>query len=276
MRKLFVIGIGAGHPDHVTVQAVNAMNAVDAFFFADKGEAKRDLVLARREICRRHIRVENYRVVEIADPVRDPEIASYEARVQQWHEQRVLLYEQAICTELRDGEKGAFLVWGDPMLYDSTLRILDRILSRGQVSFEYEVIPGITSIQALTAAHRIPLNGIGESVLITTGRRLEESQFEHAEGIAVLLDAECSFSRLSPARAEIFWGAYIGTEQEILLSGALDEVGTEIQEARADARTRHGWMMDCYLLRRAQPATQVQVRRSESSNVIRQPEEGRR
>ena len=56
---------------------------------------------------------------------------------------------------------GGFLVWGDPMLYDSTLRILERL------SVEVEVIPGITAIQALAARHKIALNRIGEPVLIT-------------------------------------------------------------------------------------------------------------
>ena len=74
---------------------------------------------------------------------------------------------------MAEGECGAFLVWGDPTLYDSTLRIIKRILSKG-FALEYEVIPGITAVQALAAQHRIALNSIGEPVLITTGRRIAE------------------------------------------------------------------------------------------------------
>ena len=37
MRKLLLIGIGAGDPEQLTVQAINAMNTVDAFFVLDKG-----------------------------------------------------------------------------------------------------------------------------------------------------------------------------------------------------------------------------------------------
>ena len=39
-----------------------------------------------------------------------------------------------IAEELRDGECGAFLVWGDPALYDSTLRIIEQILARGALA----------------------------------------------------------------------------------------------------------------------------------------------
>ena len=47
MRKVFIIGIGAGNPDYVTVQAINALNEVDVFFMMDKGCEKEDLVRLR-------------------------------------------------------------------------------------------------------------------------------------------------------------------------------------------------------------------------------------
>ena len=38
MRRLNVIGIGAGDPEYLTVQAINALNRTDVFFFTDKGD----------------------------------------------------------------------------------------------------------------------------------------------------------------------------------------------------------------------------------------------
>ncbi len=105
----------------------------------------------------------------------------------------------------RDDQCGAFLVWGDPSLYDSTLRIVAQLAARARVAFEYEVIPGITSIQVLAARHRIPLNGIGESVLITTGRNLSSGRSENIEKTVVMLDGQCSFRNLTDAETEIFW-----------------------------------------------------------------------
>jgi precorrin-6A synthase len=118
------------------------------------------------------------------------------------------------------------------------------------VEFELEIIPGITSIQALTARHRIPLNRIGEPVHITTGRRLIEDEFPARADVVVLLDGQCAFNTLADDDIDIFWGAYLGTPDEILLSGKLSDLRERIEDIRARARQRKGWIMDTYLLRR--------------------------
>ena len=94
MKKVFVIGIGAGNPDYVTVQAINALNEVDVFFVMDKGKEKEELVRLRKEICNRYIENRSYRTIEAADPPRDRNSTSYEEAVGSWHDQRTALYEQ--------------------------------------------------------------------------------------------------------------------------------------------------------------------------------------
>ncbi|TXI55989.1 MAG: precorrin-6A synthase (deacetylating) [Mycobacterium sp.] len=243
MRRIHVIGIGAGDPDYVTAQAVRALNDTDVFFAMDKGEAKSDLVELRRAICRRFISGSDYRFVELPDPKRASD-TEYREAVTDWHVARAMLWAKAIDAELGPDGVGAFLAWGDPSLYDSTLRILDEVV--GHVELAYDVIPGITAVQALTARHRIPLNDIGEPVLITTGRQLRANPLRGSA--VVMLDGECSFVGCAP-QTRIWWGAYLGTPDEILLSGTVGEVGARIVEVRAEARARHGWIMDIYLLR---------------------------
>lgn len=250
MRKVFVIGIGAGNPDYVTVQAINALNAVDVFFIMDKGQEKEDLVRLRKEVCERHIKDKSYRTVEIADPPRDRTASAYEPAVRAWHEQRASIYEKLISEELGEDECGAFLVWGDPSLYDSTLRIIDQIIARGAVTFEYEVIPGISAIQALAAKHKIALNRVGRSVHITTGRKVAEGLPDNTDDVIVMLDADCSFKAIDDSDIDIYWGAYIGTDDEILAAGHLPDVGDGIERMRAEAKARKGWVMDTYLLRK--------------------------
>jgi precorrin-6A synthase len=252
MRKLLVIGIGSGDPEHVTVQAIRALNRVRVFFVADKGRSKDALVQLRREICERYIEHKTYRIIELRDPVRDPAVSAYAARVEAWHAERAQLLEAALEQELGEDECGGFLVWGDPSLYDSTLRILERILVRGRLQFEIEVIPGISSPQVLAARHHIALNRIGGSLHITTGRRLSEGSESPPEDVLVMLDGESSFQRVpEPEQVEIYWGAYLGTQDEILRAGKLSEVGAEIERVRREARAEHGWIMDTYLLRRS-------------------------
>src|SRR5437667_8626729 len=185
MRKVFIIGIGAGNPDYITVQAINALNEVDVFFVMDKGREKEDLVRLRKEICERYIKDKSYRTIQIRDPERDRTSSSYESAVKAWHDQRATVYEGLIGQELGEGECGAFLVWGDPTLYDSTLRIIEKIQSKGDFALEYDVIPGISSVQALASKHRIALNRIGESIHITTGRKLAEGFPNNADSVVV-------------------------------------------------------------------------------------------
>ena len=245
-RHIHVIGIGAGDPEYVTVQAIEALKQTQVFFAMDKGEAKSDLVGLRREICARFIREPGYRFVELPDPPRSKD-ADYRGAVSDWHAARARIWATAIARELGPSGVGAFLAWGDPSLYDSTLRILDAVAA--EIDISYDVIPGITAIQALTARHRIPLNDVGEPVLITTGRQLR------AHGLAgsavVMLDGECSFRSCVPD-TRIWWGAYLGTDDELLIAGTIGQVGERIVALRADARARRGWIMDTYLLRSAE------------------------
>jgi precorrin-6A synthase len=251
MRTILVIGIGAGNPEHVTMQAVRALNEVDVFFALDKGAAKHDLLALRREICKRYIEPgRSYRFVEARDPVRDEQVASYDARVDAWHGERVEILERMLAEELQDYDTGAFLVWGDPSLYDSTLRILERMSERAKLRFVYRVIPGISSVQALAASHRVPLNRIGGAVHITTGRRLNEPNTRAQDDVVVMLDGECAFKQLPGDDYDIYWGAYAGSDDELLRAGRLSELSEEIERVRAAARGQRGWIMDTYLLRR--------------------------
>lgn len=252
MRKVFIIGIGAGDPEQVTIQAIKALNQVDVFLVVEKGREKDALARLRREVCERYIEDDDYRIVGIEDPERDRTASAYRAAVDEWRRRRADAYEAALRDELGEDEVGAILVWGDPALYDSTLAILEEVLARGALAFAYEVIPGISSVQALAAKHKVALNRVGEPIQITTGRRLAQMSADDVENIVVMLDAGCAFKGVASDEFDIYWGAYVGTDDEILIAGALPEVTAEIERVRGEARERLGWIMDTYLLRRRQ------------------------
>src|SRR3954451_8954898 len=174
VRRLLVIGIGAGDPDHVTAQAVRALNEAEVFFVVDKGGGAGELVALREGILERFVTEPSYRIVHVPDPPRDRTAAAYGAAVDDGRARRAEVWEAHRRDELGEDGTGAFLVWGDPSLYDSTLDVIERVLARGEVAFSYEVIAGISSIHALTARHRIALNRVGGAVQITTGRRLRD------------------------------------------------------------------------------------------------------
>ncbi|WP_242910593.1 precorrin-6A synthase (deacetylating) [Actinomadura terrae] len=251
MRKVLVIGIGAGDPKQMTVEAIERLNEAEVFFFLDKGGSKRELVDARQAILDRFMSRDDYRVVTVTDVDRDRTPADYVATVADWHRRRADLYERMFRDELPEDGVGAILAWGDPTLYDNTIAVIEEVRRRGRVAFEYDVVPGISSVSTLVARHRTSINQIGRSVLITTGRRLEAEGFpDGVDDVVVMLDARCAFTTLEDKDLDIYWGAYLGTPDEILIAGPLHEARMEIPAVRAEARERKGWIMDTYLLRR--------------------------
>jgi precorrin-6A synthase len=247
VRKICVVGIGAGDPDHLTLQAAKAIGRTDVFFLLDKGETKQSLIDLRERLIRGYSHPRK-RIVEGRDPDRDRTPADYPGTIADWRHRRSLVVEELITEHLKDDEIGSILVWGDPSLYDSTVAVLEEILARGATTFEYEVIPGISSVSALAAKHRIGLNRVGQPFQVTTGRRLAEGWPDGVDDVVVMLDAQQAFTKYP--EAEIYWGAYVSTEDEILAAGPVAEVGDEIVERRTAAREQHGWIMDTYLLRR--------------------------
>ena len=248
MDDLVLIGIGTGNPEHLTLQAIREMRACDLILVPLKGEEKAELAALRDTLCETHL-TEATSIVHFAMPVRDPAITPYRARVDAWHDAIAARWMAAIAAHPGPTDRVGLLVWGDPSLYDSTMRIAER-LARTQ-TFRLTVVPGITSLQGLTAAHAIPVNEIGAPFTVTTGRKLREDGFPAGvDTVAVMLDGECSFQALAPDGLSIWWGAYVGMPQEITLAGPLAETGPAIVEARAEARAHHGWIMDIYLLRR--------------------------
>ncbi|AYG62834.1 precorrin-6A synthase (deacetylating) [Rhizobium jaguaris] len=250
MRHIYIVGIGTGNPEHLTVQAINALNKVDVIFIPSKGAAKAELADVRKDICQRYVKSKAVRFIDYAVPARETADRSYVQSVDDWHAQITAIYERLFQDHMTEDGSAAFLVWGDPSLYDSTIRIIERVRALGRLAFDCSVIPGITSVQALTASHRIPLNLVGKPVQITTGRRLAESFPGMVETAVVMLDGELAFSKIDDPDAYIYWGAYLGTKDEITIAGRLADVSDRIVATRAEARAKHGWIMDIYLLRK--------------------------
>jgi precorrin-6A synthase len=246
-----VIGIGSGNPDHLTGEAVAALNRVDVFLVADKGVAKRDLVKLREELCQTVITHDRYRFIEVADPKRDA--SDYSAGVAAWHQARAQQYAEIITREVADGGSVGFLVWGDPAFYDSTIRIVESIIRLG-VDLELAVIPGISSISLLAARHKIILNRVGQPIHVTTGRRLLQEYSPALGDVVVMLDGDLACSGLVERCGDlcIYWGAQLGLPDEALISGRLSDVIEEIRTTRAAIRSARGWVMDTYLLRPAE------------------------
>lgn len=248
-RELVLIGIGAGDPGWVTMEAAAAIRALDVLFVVRKQAELDDLVDARRTVVAHH-RETTLREVELIDPPRPWRSADdYPAAVAQWRAERREQWGAAIAAELRDGQRGGFLVWGDPSLYESTLAIAGE-LSDADLGLSLRVIPGVSAVHALTARHRIPLNRQGRAVQIMPARLLVDGLPGTIDDAVVMLDGQQTFASIDPTGLDIYWGAYLGTADEILISGDLAETRDQILQVRAAAAAAKGWIFDTYLLRR--------------------------
>ena len=259
IKRIRIIGIGMGSPGQVTGEAAEAIASVDVFLVADKGERAADLVAARQAVVDAFVPdPSSYSFVEVPDPRRGPDAerdaAGYDRGVRDWHSARVEAYASVVEGLADDVETVGFLVWGDPAFYDSTIRVVDTLVTRWAaqgVHVEHDVLPGISAPQLLAARHRIPLNRIGAPIHVTTGRRLVDEYDASLGDVVVMLDGGLACADLVDLAPdlELFWGAYLGTPDELLVRGRLADVIDEVRRARAGARERHGWVMDTYLLR---------------------------
>ena len=240
--RVRILGIGMG-PRHVTAEAAEALKDCD-YAVAVRKRADDGLLELRQRVCDEH----GIPLVTVADPERDrDDSADYRAAVADWHEARAVAFERVL------GERGgtaAFLVWGDPSLYDSTLRIVARIAERGNVALDYDVLPGISAPQIRAARHRIVPHEGGGPVHGTPARRLGEAVAAGQDNIVVMLGGRHGLGGLEDW--SVWWGANLGAPSEELVAGRVGDVLPEIEAARERAKGKAGWVMDTALLRRPQ------------------------
>ncbi len=247
--RVRILGVGMG-PQHVTPEVADALRSVDYVLAAFKG-ADDELLALRWEI------VDAYTdgsvdVVVVRDPERDRSSGltgeGYQRAVADWHDARAEAYADVLRER---GGTAAFLVLGDPSLYDSTVRVVEKIQELG-VPVEFDVLPGISAPQLLAARHRIVLHEVGRPVHVTTGRLLQEAVAAGQDNIVAMLNPPPE--RLDLAGLDdwsVWWAANLGTSGERLVSGRLGDVTAQIADARSQARDHTGWVMDIYLLRRS-------------------------
>lgn len=248
--KVRVLGVGMG-PQHVTAEVADALRCADYVLAAEKS-ADDQLLALRRRIVEAYPGPEGpAEVVAVPDPQRDrsPELSAggYQTAVSDWHDARAAQYATLLAQR---GGTAAFLVWGDPSLYDSTIRILEKVRALG-VGLDYDVLPGISAPQLLAARHRIVLHDVGQPVHVTTGRRLSEAVAAGQNNIVAMLNPppeRLDFTGL--ADWTLWWGANLGAPGEHLVSGKIADVLPEVASARAAAQQTDGWVMDVYLMRK--------------------------
>lgn len=240
MTHVHVVGMGMG-PHHLTREGDEALRTVD-YVLAARKSGDDELLEVRRRACAEL----GIPLVEVLDPWRHRERPpDYSAAVRAWHAERVELYAAELAAR---GGTAAFLAWGDPAIYDSTLRVVDQVAERTPLT--WDVVPGVSAPQVLAARHRVVLHEIGQPVHLTTARRLAQDLVAGQENLVVMLGSAASLDGLTGLTDwRIWWGANLGAAGERLVAGRIGDVLDDVRSARAEARGVAGWVMDCFLLR---------------------------
>jgi precorrin-6A synthase len=237
VAEVRVLGFGMG-PQHVTPEVASALRECD-YAVAVQKRADDPLLAVRREVCKAH----GVDLVVVTDPARDrsPGLTDegYGRAVSDWYDARLAAY-RAVLEER--GGLAAFLVWGDPSLYDGTIRVVE------ELGVPYDVLPGISAPQVLAARHRIVLHEVGAPVHVTTARRLRDDVAAGQDNLVVMLTAGVDLEGFEDWR--IWWGANLGGVGERLVGGRVGDVVDELAAARDAAKAEAGWVMDLFLLRR--------------------------
>lgn len=162
MKKLYGIGTGPGDPEFLTFKAVRAMKE-SSIIFAPNNKGKNMALDTAKEF------IEGKEIIYIDFPMGEVTRKDYREGA------------DTIFNSIPDGESGAFLTIGDPMIYSTFIYIMEELIDR---DIEVEIVPGIPSFVASAAESKMPLTVKGDSFVLCD--EFHEKLIEHGESVAIL------------------------------------------------------------------------------------------
>jgi precorrin-2 C20-methyltransferase / precorrin-3B C17-methyltransferase len=191
---LYGVGLGPGDPELVTVKAVRLIGAADvvAYHSARHGRS------VARSIAAPYLRgdqIEEQLVYPVTTETTDHP-GGYEAAIEEFYEQAAA----RLMAHLAQGRDVVLLAEGDPLFYSSYMHMHKRIGSR----FRTEVVPGITSVSAASAALAMPLVEGNDVLTVLPGTlgREELARRLSGTGAAAIMKISRSYADVGEALKE--------------------------------------------------------------------------
>ncbi|HSW65106.1 MAG TPA: precorrin-2 C(20)-methyltransferase [Dissulfurispiraceae bacterium] len=158
--KLFVIGIGPGDPELLTLKAVRILERVPTICVPKGREEGTSLALS---IVQQAVILDGTDIIEAHFPMRKTRDHSVGKQHPQGDAQMVQKWEataREIISRLQQGTDVAFITLGDPSIYSTYFYLHDLLLQRlpGVI---IDFVPGISSVTAAAARAGISL-GLGD------------------------------------------------------------------------------------------------------------------
>ena len=199
MKTLYGVGVGPGDPELLTLKAARVIREADCVFVP---RSKPDTPGMAETIAADHLA--GKRCVYLHVPMGAENAARYRD------------IAATIAATLRDGERGAFITLGDPGVYSTFTYLMREAQALG---LHIEMIPGIPSFVAASAALRQPMTTRDESFYLTDGA-VDDEILRRAQAVCVLKPRREMAETLEKLEQRGFAYAYVKRcslpEEEIL------------------------------------------------------------
>lgn len=196
--KFYVIGVGPGDPELLTLKAMRILNECPVWV-VPKGSLKGESTALN--IIGDTVSRQDKEVLEQYFPMKkiyrgkkaDPEVAKA------WQQTAL-----AICERLKKGQDVVFPTLGDPAIYSTGFYVCEALLEIME-DLEVEIIPGVSSIGATAAAVGQPLC-LGDERLVVIPATFENGKLKETLeqfDTVVLMKVHRVMDRLVPLLAEL-------------------------------------------------------------------------
>lgn len=158
--KLYVIGVGPGDPELLTLKAIRILKEVPCICVPKGKEEGSSLALS---IIKKAINIEDKEIIEAHFPMKKTRSVSSSDTIdiqEKWHETIT-----NISNKLSRGIDMAFITLGDPTIYSTFFYLFNRLLSTHK-DLNLEIIPGISSINASASKAKISLGLADDKIAI--------------------------------------------------------------------------------------------------------------
>ncbi len=155
---LYVIGVGPGDPELLTIKGMRILNEISCICVPKGREEGSSLALA---IVKRIVNVENKEIVEAYFPMRKTRKADHQDELDPRWDETV----RNVSARLNRGTDMAFITIGDPSIYSTFFYLHEKLLETNP-GLRVEIVPGVSSITASAARAGISLGLADEKIAL--------------------------------------------------------------------------------------------------------------
>ncbi len=189
MSTLYVIGVGPGDPELLTLKAVRLIKEMPVLFVPKGREDGTSLALS---IVKGIVDLDRKKILELHFPMIKT-VGEEGSLSERWDR----LADE--MTQILMDSDAAFLTLGDPCFYSTFFYLYDRLLKL-LPSLRIEIVPGVSSINASSARAAIPLGLASERIAIIPANYLSDKdgglQFVNGFDTIVFMKVDRNFDGL--------------------------------------------------------------------------------